>query len=547
MRLVAQEVPATSVAAAIQRLAPNDRVLAGLYERSEFRPLWTTEEGRLTQQGEAVLTEMAAADTRGLSPADYDAALLRERASALASEVSLSSFSEGRARFDVAMSRAVIRFMQHLQRGRVNPRALGFALPADDVPRDFAALTLALAQSTDVDASLLGVEPRFSRYKLLKRVLANYRRLVADTTLRAPRATATAVKPGSVYSGTAALRRFLVAVGDLAPDSLRSMAENARTPTTEPSVYAGPVVDAVRAFQRRHGLLPDGVLGAGTFAALRVPLAERVTQIELSLERWRWLPSDTARRRVVVNIPAFHLLLFDQDSVVGRPVLTMDVIVGSAYRRRKTPIFVGTMRDVVFAPYWDVPNAIARHETIPAIRRDRDYATREGFEIVRGDGEDARTYPITEANLQRVASGVLRLRQRPGAANALGPIKFIFPNEYNVYLHGTPAQALFAEPRRDFSHGCIRVSDPAALAEFVLDGQDGWDRARIDSTMRDGQTLSAKLAHELPVAILYTTVVPDDSGEVFFYPDIYGHDARLERALATASARLRAGGPTPRR
>jgi murein L,D-transpeptidase YcbB/YkuD len=209
----------------------------------------------------------------------------------------------------------------------------------------------------------------------------------------------------------------------------------------------------------------------------------------------------------------------------------MNVIVGQAEGRRNTPVFTATMREVVFRPYWDVPPSIARNELIPRLRRDHGLADRDGYEIVRGGDFDARVYAMTGANLDRVARGSLRLRQRPTELNALGPVKFVFPNPYNVYLHGTPARQLFAETRRDFSHGCVRIEDPAALAELVLRGQPGWDRAAIDSAMVGERTRRIPVARPWDVYMLYATAIVGDDGVTHFYPDVYGHDAALERAL----------------
>jgi murein L,D-transpeptidase YcbB/YkuD len=272
------------------------------------------------------------------------------------------------------------------------------------------------------------------------------------------------------------------------------------------------------------------------YQAFGADSAKRVRQLELTLERWRWLPDAPPARYLVVNIPAFLLYAFEDDPVAAHPALRMDVIVGRANGAHDTPVFSAPMREVVFRPYWNVPQSIARAEMVPRIRRESGYFAAQDLEIVGADDDDgpgARAVEPNAANLARVAGGTLRLRQRPGPRNALGPVKFLFPNAHDVYLHSTPARELFDRTRRDFSHGCVRVADPAALAAFVLDGQPGWDRAAIETAMSDRGARSRRVsvARPLQVFLLYATAVQEDDGVLHFYPDVYGHDARLAQAL----------------
>jgi murein L,D-transpeptidase YcbB/YkuD len=490
--------------------------LARLYGDSGAHSLWITSAG-LTRQAEALLGALAAAESRGLRPSDYDVESLAQGvATPMPGEEAL-------LRFDAALSLAAMRLMDHAHRGRVDPRTLGFALGVPHAVHDLVPQVRSLSSARDVHAAIDAVEPAYARYRALEQTLGVYRALAANPALSPVPASRGSVHPGQPWAGTPALQQLLVALGDL-PATL---------PRVATDTFGGALVDGVKRFQRRHGLAQDGVVGGATLQALRTPLQQRVMQIELAMERWRWLPDITAPRLVVVNIPAFRLYAFDRATAGERPVERMDVIVGSAYNGRHTPVFTGTMRAVVFHPYWDVPPSIARREEIPHLRRDPGYAERQGLEIVSGGDVGATIFPMTRANLDRVAAGTLRLRQRPGPGNALGPVKFVFPNAFNVYLHGTPAQSLFARTRRDFSHGCIRTSNPARLAEFVLAGQRGWDAARIAASMREGEPLQrVALDRPLPVYVLYTTVVTDDAGVPFFYPDLYGHDATLGRMLA---------------
>jgi murein L,D-transpeptidase YcbB/YkuD len=301
----------------------------------------------------------------------------------------------------------------------------------------------------------------------------------------------------------------------------------------EAEVYDGPIVEAVEHFQRRHGLIVDGIIGKKTFQRLNTPVSERVKQIELTLERYRWLPDDLGHRPIVVNVPGFELRAYDRESDESlRNALSMNVIVGEAYPRHQTPLFRGRLKHVVFGPYWNVPYSILRRELYPKIAWDPEFIPMNGYEIVSRFSPNATPLPITEGNIERLLSGEVKLRQRPGRQNALGEVKFLFPNRHSVYLHGTPAKRLFSRDQRDFSHGCIRVQDPAALAEYVLK-QEGWSRDRVDRTIARGKWKQVNLSQPIDVYVLYGTAVADpNAGTVYFYNDIYGHDSKLEKALA---------------
>jgi murein L,D-transpeptidase YcbB/YkuD len=267
-----------------------------------------------------------------------------------------------------------------------------------------------------------------------------------------------------------------------------------------------------------------------------VPLAWRVRQIEMALERLRWLPHLGDKRLIALNIPMFRLWAWDAIPPSGTPLFGMDVIVGRALGT-ETPVFVAEMGEVVFRPYWNVPRSILRQEVLPKIERDPDYLRREEMEIVRGPGDNAPRVDVSADTLAGLRSGILRVRQRPGPKNALGLIKFVFPNREDVYMHGTPAQALFVRSRRDFSHGCVRVADPTALAGWVLQDLPQWTPERIAAAAADTQTRHVRLPRPIQVILFYTTaaVMPED-GTIRFADDIYGHDARLDRALAARKA-----------
>ena len=250
--------------------------------------------------------------------------------------------------------------------------------------------------------------------------------------------------------------------------------------------------------------------------------------MQLTLERWRWLPDIYQNAPIVANIPEFRLRAYDKDFNVG---VTMNVVVGKSYGH-DTPVFSDTMKYVVFRPYWEVPPSIIRGELIPHIARDPDYLAKKGFEIVDSQQRVVSEGTVSSEELSQLRAGKLFVRQKPGPKNALGLVKFLFPNSYNVYMHDTPATEFFAKSRRDFSHGCIRLEKPADLAAWVLRDNPGWNPERIHAAMNGSTTQQVNLAHPIPVLIVYVTVIVLEDGVVHFYDDIYGHDAALEKVLA---------------
>jgi murein L,D-transpeptidase YcbB/YkuD len=503
-----------------------DEALVRFYARRRWSPAWLAD-GRPTPQASAVVAFLGRVPALGLPSEAYDAQGLADEIAPMAAAP--PGLTE-RIRFDVSLSRSLLLLLSHLAQGRVDPASLGFSL-SRGTEIDLAAAASDVSTADDVPAAIRRVEPQYAGYTALEAALARYQALATDSTLRPPHVARASLRPGDTYADMAALRRLLFAFGDLATDSTM------RTDTANPLAYTPEIVAAVERFQQRHGLEGDGIVGPATFAALRVPIAQRVTQMELSLERWRWLPRRPPPRYIAINIPAFRLFAFDSDTIAAHPRVTMKVILGASRMRRATPVFEGTMRQIVFRPYWDVPKSIAIKELIPLLRPDTGYALHQSLEIVRGSDVHATLYPITARNLDRVAAGTLRLRQRPGASNALGLVKFVFPNAHNVYLHGTPETELFLRARRDFSHGCIRVEDPVGLAAFALGGQDDWSPSSIIAAMHAEQSRTVALARPIEVFILYATAVVNRDGAIAFYPDLYGHDAALVRLLEQATAR----------
>ena len=470
-------------------------------------PIAWVKDGKATPAAHEAVTILSTAASEGLDPADYNAAGLQN---------ALAIGNPLPADFDQALSLAVQRFLLDVQRGRIDPAHLGENydefLGARPDPEQV------LRQSSGdqrVAAAVAAVRPPNAEYEELRAALARYHALANDPAWQAPLPPlpGSKLEPGKPWPGLARLAQRLEALGDLP----------ARTPL--PTHYEGAVVAGVRAFQQRHGLTPDGVIGKATLEGLEVTPASRVRQLALALERLRWMPQPA--RALVVNVPEFVLRGYDARDGRSTQRVAMNVIVGNA-ARTQTPIFAADMRLIEFSPYWNVPPSIARGETIPKLRRDPAYFEQQGFEFVGRDGQVSGH--LSDANLEAVRSGQMRIRQRPGAKNALGDIKFVFPNSDNIYLHHTPTPKLFQRDRRDFSHGCIRVEQPVELAKFVLAGQPEWDEERIVQAMTRGRSATLQLKESLPVVIAYRTATVN-AGKVHFFPDIYRRDARLSAAL----------------
>ena len=502
-------------------LSPVERAqLRAVYEQGDWAPLWVDDSSRPHADAREALQLLDGAAGDGLDPRDYRSALLNAMAAAL--NAASSQVATDVASFDVGVTTGITLFFRDLHAGRVDPRTIGFRMTVGRDEHDFPSLVRSALAAHRLAETASELAPQFALYRGLRDALVRYRSLALHPPLELPAPSSRAVRPGDAYTGLPELQRRLLVFGDWPRDQ----------PTADESnVYDGPFVEGVKRFQNRNGLDADGVLGSETLEALRVPLAWRVRQMELGLERLRWLPHLGRGRLLAVNIPMFRLWAWDSMIPGDVPAFGSRVIVGRALGT-ETPVFVEEMHHIIFRPYWNVPPSILLNEILPALERNPDYFERQNMEIVDGAGDDARPVDVTAESVAQLRRGRLRVRQRPGPTNALGLVKFVFPNDEHVYMHGTPATALFARSRRDFSHGCIRVQDPVALAEWALAGQGGWTRERILAAMNGPAPIRVDLEQPVPVILFYTTAVimPED-GSVHFTQDIYGHDVKLDRAL----------------
>jgi murein L,D-transpeptidase YcbB/YkuD len=491
-----------------------DTEIRQFYRSWQYLPGWI-QNGRPTEQANTMIALFRGAERKGLESEDYDASLWSARLQALSSD---PTNNEALARFDVAVTVASLRYLSDLYQGRVTPKECEVDLPGKHF--DGAQfLREEVTHASDIRTAVGKVEPPFDGYQRTLAALEHYVALAREGDGTALPPMPKPLHAGDLYDGAPQLAERLRQLGDLSTDA------------TEPASrkYQGPLVTAVRAFQRRHGLQADDVLSPATFEELNVPLSQRVAQIKLVLERWRWLPHDLGPRVLVVNIPEYRLRGYDHH----RLTLTMRAIVGQAIEHQ-TPVFADSMQSVVFRPYWSVPESIQKDELVPLLRRNRAYLVKNNMEVVNGRGETVAASKIDAKMLDQLAAGRLHLRQQPGPANSLGLIKFVFPNKFDVYMHGTPLRGLFSQARRDFSHGCIRVENPAALAGWVLRDSPEWTPQRILATMQGKNAVSVQLRTPIPVLILYGTVFVEENGAVYFFKDIYGNDAALEKVLSAS-------------
>ena len=494
--------------------------LRDFYQPADYTLAWISG-NQPTAQARAMIQILQNADKKGLRPEDYDASRWPDRLVQLSQQTPITSVDYA-ARFDLSLTVAAMRYVSDLHTGRINPRYFDFGLRVNRKSYKLAEfLRNQVINAKDVSSTLEQVEPSFPAYRRTETALEHYLELEKQGDGPPIPTSKKSIKPGEPYDGIAPLAQRLRLLGDL-PEAANVPADS--------KTYQGAIVDAVKHFQRRHGLTDDGTLGQETFKQLGKPISYRVAQLQLALERWRWVPQDMQFPMILVNIPEFHLLAYDD---AQKPSLSMKVVVGRSDEDHKTPVFADRMEYIIFRPYWKVPDSIILKEIIPFIQKDPSYLGKHGYEMVDKQGTVIITDTVDAVTVRKLATGELDVRQKPGGANALGMIKFVFPNSYDVYLHGTPEHQLFGKSRRDFSHGCIRVEDPVALALWVL-RDPHWNSDRVMAAIKNEKkdAFLVNLKKPIPVFILYASAAVREDGEVDFYDDVYKQDADLKRALA---------------
>jgi murein L,D-transpeptidase YcbB/YkuD len=494
------------------------QIIPIIYEQRDYMPLWFDADG-LRPTAQSLVHDIREAYQDGLTPSDYHLKAI---------ERLLKAFAEGRlpsddhpaklwADMDLILTDAFLLLGSHLSAGRINPEEIHtdwlIGARSFDMP---PTLNTAETKSQIRDA-LAQLRPNHEGYAYLKSALHNMRQLASQGGWPQLNEKQTTIRPAEKDEGVPTVRRLLSITGDF----------QGSTDEAQPDRYDAMLIQAVKEFQSRHGLNPDGVIGKKTRSAMNITVDQRIRQIELNLERWRWLPRELGRRYIFVNTAAFDLQVMEN----GRKALEMKVVVGRP--ARQSPVFSSTMSYMVLNPYWNVPHKLAVEDILPKLADGVDYLINQGFKVLTGWSADAK-----ELSPENIEWGLynehyfpLRLRQEPGKKNALGQIKFMFPNKFAVYLHDTPQKSLFTKFQRGYSSGCIRVENAQALANYLLSDSQVWTPEMLLKNLEKGQRRVVHVPNPITIHLLYMTAWVDDNGILQFREDIYQRDNRLDKAL----------------
>ena len=503
--------------AADPRLNPRAAVMH-FYQRRDFQPAWIGHGGPLPQL-EILLQAIGRATANGLREKDYafwnfDATMVHDVR--FTDEIERLN-NRDLAALDAALTDVMLRYAANLSQGRVRPEELppSFAGDEPSSPRDLPAELADAINNGELESFIQDLSPQHRQYRTLKETLRRYRQIQDDGGWpqigEGPGSKISGLKLGDTGARVKALHRHLTITGDLQAD-----------PGLSDDRFGPPLEAALKRFQRRHGLNPDGIVGRRTLEVLNIPVEARMLQLMLNMERWRWYPQDLGARYLMVNIPAFELRLV-QDRT---ETLSMRVIVGR--KKRPTPVLSSRLTYLEVNPYWNVPQKIARKDLLPKIQADPEYLVRQKIQVFDSWQQDAPALDPLAIDWAGVSENHFpyRLRQEPADRNALGRIKFMFPNSQSVYIHDTPGKALFKKASRPFSSGCVRVEDPKALAVQLLKDQH-WTHRRLEKYSQTHQNSAIALETPVPVYLVYFTAWTDAEGQIHFGDDIYNHDRRL--------------------
>jgi murein L,D-transpeptidase YcbB/YkuD len=470
-----------------------------LYKRFGQTPLWLVEDGLAKDRAGALTNTALRASDDGLRIDDYPIADLANALTALRRNAKPTA--EQYADADVLLTATYAALGEDYLIGQVDPKSVSQSWHINPEGDNLDSALVRTLTKLPLDKSIAAMRPQDPEYAGLQKELAHYRNIVNKGGFP------------KVPDGKALKRGDRDSAGRLAALRARLAAEGISVPADSAgSVYDAGLAAGVAQFQARHGIVVDSALGSETVNSMNVPAAYRLGQIAANLERHRWLPRSLGTRYILVNVPAFQLTAYDS----GKKSLDMKVIVGQEYEDKATPVFADSMETVVFRPYWNITPDIQAKETEPKIAADPGYMARNNLEYFTDGGQR-------------------RIRQKPGPENSLGLVKFLFPNDFNIYLHDTPEKELFDKDVRAFSHGCIRTEKPVQLAAWVL----GWDENRVREAEQGKDNNWVKLPHKIPVYIDYATAYVKD-GQLYFGNDLYHRDDQLVKAMAEGAL------PSPR-
>ncbi len=477
--------------------------MQAIYQERSYSPIWLQREHpRATARG--LVDALTQADEQGLRMRDYDLTGLR---TALENAYRKGGTTmEELAALDLRLTSLYLDYGSDLLTGRLDPAAVDTSWYIKQRRSAVDSALRAAIGAKDFDGMIAPLVPQQRDYADLVKGLAQYREIEAKGGWPTVPAGPT-IRAGASGARVLALHDRLAFTGDLASGQA-------------PAQFDASLAAGVRHFQARHGLDSTGVVEAATLKALNVPVEARIRQMELNLERLRWLPHAFGDRYVLVNIPDYRLHAFDG----GKEVLTMRVVVGSEYGHA-TPVFADTLSTVVFRPYWNLPRDITNEEVLPKLRDDPNYLAAHHYEVVRGNNSevvDPQSIDWKDVDTSKID---FRIRQQPGEDNSLGRVKFLFPNQFDIYMHDTPARNLFGKDQRALSHGCVRLEHPDQFASYVLDGQSEWTPERIQTAMTSDSSQQVSIKRKLPVYIVYLTAYTD-GGALQFRGDPYGADSR---------------------
>ena len=507
--------------------ADYSQLVQTFYDDRNFEVAWV-DDGKASTQAAAFITAFKHADEKGLNPADFDA----DKWDGLTAKLA-GKGDDDVANFDAAMTVSVMRYISDLRLGRINPTHFNFDINTEDKKYDLPEFVSDNAvDAADVPKLIASVEPDNDDYRKLEAALPKYLQLAKQQMAPLPDVTGKGIAAGASYPAADALRARLQLEGDVAGAAVGTPGPQGQTgpaPAVS-SAYSQDLADGVKAYQHRHGIKEDGMLTPQTVASMNVPMSARVNQMTDALERWRWLPNEYVNAPLMVNLPEFVVRGYEGTGAGHKLDFTMKVVDGKAVGEHDTPVFVREMKYLIFRPYWNVPISIIKKELTPHIQKSGvGYLASKNFETVDSKGEHV------EASAAEVERGGVTVREKPGPKNSLGLIKFMFPNEYDIYLHSTPAPELFDRTRRDFSHGCVRVQYPDQLAVWVLKNTPGdWTIDKVHQAFNDehADNHQVNLAKAIPIVIFYVTANVADDGQVHFFDDIYGYDKRMDAVLA---------------